>query len=658
MHNSIENEIELFSILQKKFSKTESIKLYYYLIPNGLSNKLNRFYSDSSSLWFSRLVGNNGEILYYFGSMADEKLGQKNSIFPRVIFKFSENINNSSIHLINDKVALLIKKPKNKVAFKRLKELKSKLTYVNKELHPDLYYIILGEINSKKFFSNLDEFIKTFNFEIDFNSNKLIILDVLKENNEKELSFSKRNNKTNYYFQRLKFNLMAIDIKNHIEKTKLSFSDRTKLNRYIFKENIDEDFYFDKNFKKLFDKNEYELLDALKLTINSLSNETNYDIFLKKMIDLINNGKSLKISNNEESEIITDEINIVNTSIEKGTGANEDKVTDEIPESIKDPSENEENNNQNNFELVYSENYEFIDFEFKLDLSSDLIKEILSNISIESSHFIIKSNFLDDQLKKELISDLNAKTSNIMFKFKTKSFNDEERELIVNQIENDILKDKIKGDINSIIDYYLNQYKENKNSIYGLKFLEGYIKSISFKELIDEYSYNEKIVNDIINKVTEDITINKLEYEDITTKFEIYFRSFESNKKYYDLLEKYRNNINVYAIQYNLTNDELNIIFNKTELIIDENNGTLDIENIITKEIENYVLESKSEAFEYVNNIPIVNLMNDLELSEENCEKIKKVLRELIYKENLRKSKINKEYLRELRDKMIRDNHI
>lgn len=635
MHNSIKTENELYSFLKKQFSLSDTIRLYYSFIPNGLSNKLERFYSSNTSLWFSRLEVNNDEILYYFGLMEEEKLGHKNKIFPKIILKFNTNINKSTFHLINEDIAILIIKPPKNV-YHELNDM-FRLVPVSKNKFPHLKYLVLGKINSKTFLKNLRKFIETFDLKIDINANRLEITDVFKDDQEHDKGNMKQQIFDKYSFQRFKFNIKAFEIKNNIEKTNLNPFDKNRLNKYIFKENIDDDCYFNEDFKSKFNRKDDDLFDALNLSILNLK-ISDYEEFINNMMQIIEKydwTSKLYFDENEKNEIF-----------------NEDSIKQNVSSKLK-------NNDIDDSDTVESDDVDIDDSEeivneFSIDLTNDLINKILLNIDMEQSSFEVMDNSLGDNYKLNLISNLKDYTSNPMFKFNSQSLNDTERMLIINKIEIDIQENRIYGQIKDIVDFYIDQYKLIKNQFISLKFLNWYVSSKSFKNLKNEYCFDENIVDNMIKRVNEDILSNNLEYTDIETKFEIYFRSYETNKKYYLELENYRNDAKAYCIKYNMSIDEVNAIFNKIESEIDNNNGSIDVKYILDKELENFVMNAKNEACDYVNKISISQLMENLKLPEENCIMIKKKTLKLIYNENLRITQITDEFLLELYNNEIK----
>lgn len=678
MPNLVETEKEFFSSLKNEFTKNDYVKLDYLFIPIGFPHKLNRFYSNNESLWFSRLKINENQKIYYFGLKSDERLGQHNEIQPRVILKFETNINKSSFRFIKDNVLILIKTSKNSDVYFKLKELFD-LRYAVKD-SKSKFYINIGKIGTKKLMANLMLFFNTFNFEIDCNNDALNIIDIISDKRSVNSTYN------NTYLNELNFNLKFIEIKNNIYKSNLNLSEMKKLDNYLFNEDSDGNYSFSNNFDN------YELteetLEKLNKFILELSDENDYNLFLNNLVDslskedIILNWQSIentdenvidkKLSDDYNEQLVEDDVSSKDNDLtvqEVENDAefeeyldNNDKTTinsgDEYKFDEKNNSEIQDidsidndisygdnfgNDSQSNESMTNSDDV----FVFEIDLNHDLINEIISNINILSSEFALNTQ-LDEDVKSILINDLNSYVGDVMFQFETMLLNDDERELLVKRIETDILDNKINGDINLIVNYYVEQYKLNKNIIYSSKFLENYIISSEFKKLVLEYEYDKNIVENIINKVRDDIYINELYYEDIKSKFEIYFRSFKTNLKYYDELEKCKKNDFKYKILYNLTNDELNDVFNKQMDKIDKNNGSMNVEDDLIKDIENLVMDIKSKTCDYVNANLMEILIGRLKFSEEKSKNIQNEVLKQIYDNNLREFDITDEYLLEL----------
>lgn len=625
MVNSLKNEQKFFLFLQKHYSKEDVIKLDYAFIPNGVPNKLNRFYSNNTSIWFSRLKVNDNKIIYYFGSMEDEKLGIKSKILPRLILYFNKEITESSIRFYKNNFLVLIKTPKSGEPYNELKNKSLKIMHGSKNKNLNKYYVSLGELNSTNLIRNLDFFVKTFNFEMDLKSVIISIPSVLKYPTHEDNQIFNPNDFSNSYFERFRFNLKAIEIKNNISNSNLSFSGEKKLVSSIFKENIDGDYYFNETFKNKFYKSDSELLIELNNCVINLKNESNYEIIFEKIVNAITEGSEMTYR----------------ISVSASSSDNKPSENDLPTWDVDVPGEDAD-------EIISNDE----EFKFSSDLSSDSINEILQKIDLNSSPYSLGSNVKDEMFKTKLIEDLNSYTSSMMFKFKTKSLIDNEHESIVNKISEDINHDIIFGPIESLVKYYITQYKDAKRKFLACNFLKVHIKTKSFNNLISEYNYSDSIVTNIINRVKLDIEKNNLECSDIKTKFEIYFRSFKNNQKYYEELDYYRKDIDIYAEIYNLTIEELNSIFDEIGDKIYDNNGSMDIPSIIDQNIENLIFDIKSDTIKYVNEL-FSGGRGYLNLTETGCEKVKQETFELIYKDNLRIFEITEEYLMKLRNGML-----
>lgn len=203
-----------------------------------------------------------------------------------------------------------------------------------------------------------------------------------------------------------------------------------------------------------------------------------------------------------------------------------------------------ENMDKNSDELIISENHmsslnfdEFIklltcniengdEFNISFNLSDELINKIISSIDIKHCEFSTQNLNLNEI--NFLISNLDSYTSNITFIFSTKSFNNDEISIIVDKIKSDISNGIINGNIQSIVSFYLNQYKMLKEKILSLAFLNKYVESNIFIDFIKDY--DKSTVESIINKVKSDIIYNNLNRDDILTKIKIYFEQNELKK--------------------------------------------------------------------------------------------------------------------------------
>ena len=108
MQDLIKKEKKLFSTLQYNLLN-DFIRIDKSFIPNLVSNKLNRFYSEENSFWFARLKIKDTKTIYYFGSDDDNE----NLIKPDLILNFNAESKFSPIKFFKDTVAIRAKLKNN-----------------------------------------------------------------------------------------------------------------------------------------------------------------------------------------------------------------------------------------------------------------------------------------------------------------------------------------------------------------------------------------------------------------------------------------------------------------------------------------------------------------------------------------------------------------
>ena len=284
-------------------------------------------------------------------------------------------------------------------------------------------------------------------------------------------------------------------------------------------------------------------------------------------------------------------------------------------------------------------------FEYNIDLTEYIINEIISNIDLSNSEFIF--NNLNENDINKLIFDLDSYTSNIMFKFSTKQFNDTERNCIIDKIKLDINQKFVSGNISDIVSYYLDEYSYLKNKFISNKYLDEFIKSEPFNTIVNKYNIDDSDVGMIIDKVKNDISTNNLTSDAIQTKFEIYFNGFKLKNEQYDELEKLKNNKQKYMEEENLTEKELNDIFDSIENMIDKNYGDMNSASFyLRKEIENKKIINQSNARKKLSSFSFNKLKNNLMIDE--YEILINNVEKLIYNNELRSEEINENYLLKL----------
>lgn len=147
-----EDFYENFSnILRKEFKKQNKITIFSDFVPHSEHQRLDRFYNEDSSLWFSGINLKNSKSIYYFGLKGD--------YIPKLILVFDKDYKKSNFRLIGNEVFVLLK-------FKTIENIKKEFRLLSVKSRDDLYYVSLGKLmggtisNSLEFLLNeyLDDF--------------------------------------------------------------------------------------------------------------------------------------------------------------------------------------------------------------------------------------------------------------------------------------------------------------------------------------------------------------------------------------------------------------------------------------------------------------------------------------------------------------------
>ena len=503
----------------------------------------------------------------------------------------------------------------------------------------------------------------------------------------------------------LEFNLNAFRIKEIIKNLNLSENDKDELDNYIFIRNKSGDYGFSENIPEKW--NITKTFDILIFSLYS-SKSNDLSIILKDIDDNLNSGETFPlnddtISYGEEKALNFEKFSHERISIDNNSDnmeyiwenesnngnileVSEDEISDELfvgnvdrfymnlsyedTDRLYDKYVFDDDNSENMLseddvlidgtEELMEESHDLEinsieseghiseeqthDFKFNMELTGDVIDEIISFIVISMSEFAVDN--LDDEEKNKLISDLESYTSNLIFKFSTKNFNDEERSHLIEKIKSDINQGIVYGDISKIVSYYFDSYSELKNNHLSNCYWDEFIESESYKYCLDFYDIDEKDVNKIINKIKDEIAENEIVMDEIQTKFKIYLKGFESKKDQYKKLNALKNKISLYSRKYNLTKEELSKIHDLIKDKIDNTYGVMNsIEFYWRKEIENQLLINQSEARRKLSSFSIDQLKTLLNLDEDECEIVLENAGRLIYENKLRSDEINEEYL-------------
>lgn len=110
----------------------------------------------------------------------------------------------------------------------------------------------------------------------------------------------------------------------------------------------------------------------------------------------------------------------------------------------------------------------------------------------------------------------------------------EETSKLIDKIGYDISNEKISGDVADILDFYFEQYNSIKKQFLLNNFLNNYLQSDDYWELLSRYgSYTDVMIFNIISNVKHDISVDESMDEDkVILKLEYYFKA-ETNKNEY-----------------------------------------------------------------------------------------------------------------------------
>lgn len=465
MQNLIKKEKKLFSTLQYNHLN-DFIRIDKSFIPNLVSNKLNRFYSEENSFWFARLKIKDTKTIYYFGSDGDNE----NLIKPDLILNFNAESKLSPIKFFKDTVAIRAKlKNNNETYAKQL----SRNFDIRK--NKDFYFFILGEIESREIINNIKIFTELIDYDINFEDNYLMINDPIIE------SF----NNISQEFLILKNN---VEIYNLIEVMKEKIS-----NQKVIDEIVSFLFVEDKNHNFSLNKNLFRYNLPISKYFNFILNYFHdFDEYLE--LDDISAINLFKQNFNEGI------LNFENILLNQSTSKNEDE-------------------NYNNVLLnKYLNLLETPKVKFLLVPSYGLDEEDLSQIS-KNIEIDISKGIITDEDDSDLIienyfnSYLSTINSNEVFKYfeeyisgtlfkelldKYDELNQEDVEDIKNKIKFDIEKENLnEGDINKRFEVYFSKKSLEIEYTHKLK--------IQNHNKYTVHGLNRNEINEIFNEVSEKI---------------------------------------------------------------------------------------------------------------------------------------------------------
>lgn len=306
---------------------------------------------------------------------------------------------------------------------------------------------------------------------------------------------------------------------------------------------------------------------------------------------------------------------------------------------------------KNNFENLdeYSEN----DFKlFKENLENNFDK-LVENKSISS--ISIKGNEFEELYNQYLLLKDHPKVK--FHLIPSYGISQDDLDTIFSKLKEDIYNGIItkENDIDQVIEDYFKKYLLNNNSKEIIKYYEEYLNGESFKELIGRFNeLKQEDIEDIKNKVKDDINNENLNIEDIDKRFDIYFLKKSQEIKYSKLLENEYNNINKY-LKSGLYESEIKDILNEVhEKIINWHDDWSifddDLDKSINKILDKKQREIRSETHlrfdELYPNKSSIRIVLELSiLSEKKYEKLKNKLDKEIYNLEIRIDDINDELI-------------
>ena len=306
---------------------------------------------------------------------------------------------------------------------------------------------------------------------------------------------------------------------------------------------------------------------------------------------------------------------------------------------------------KNNFENLdeYSEN----DFKlFKENLENNFDK-LVENKSISS--ISIKGNEFEELYNQYLLLKDHPKVK--FHLIPSYGISQEDLDIIFSELKEDIFNGIITKDDDKdyVIEDYFKKYMIKNNSKEIFKYYEEYLHGELFNELLERFNeLKQEDIDDIKNKVKEDINNENLNIGDIDIRFDIYFLKKSQEIKYSKLLNNEYNHINKY-LKYGLYESEIKDILNEVhEKIINWHDDWSifddDLDKSIKKILDKKQREIRSEThlrFDelYPNKSSIRNVLNLSILSEKKYEKLKNKLDKGIYNLEIRIDNINDELI-------------
>ncbi|MBE6507903.1 MAG: hypothetical protein E7Z77_00665 [Methanobrevibacter sp.] len=385
----------------------------------------------------------------------------------------------------------------------------------------------------------------------------------------------------------LKFNLKIFKIKNLINELEIDNNLKSQINNYLFYLNengnyaINEDLY-------CYNFSENDMLHILEGFLENLSYNLDFNLFKQKFNkELTNSFVNIEIEDNEE--------------------------------------------------LVLFENLSEFDVK-PIECSEDTINTLISKIE--------NDNFNQTSDNPNLLIEFKQFKESPIFKYISNDFTDYEMFKLMEKIEKDIYSDNINGEISDIVEYYLNEYSFIKKQYVLNNFLNRFIQSHSFERLVKKYQYDDDIILMILDRLKIDISNDVISDENILIlKLKDYLEKECIRQDYHNQLSKLKTNIPDISKKYNLTADEIGVIFNEIETEINDycifDSFFGHCENKFYRQIE----LNQSDSRIMLNKIIKSEKIKDALLNDAQQERINDEIGELINKNKIRSNQITEELI-------------
>ena len=528
-------EEEFFESMKKDLIY-EYIEMDESLVPVGHENKLIRYFNNIDSVWFSRSKITDEESYYYFGLRDEETY---DDVFISLVLKFNKDLKKTNLRFNKGNVFLLCKVFDDEI--------------VNKLPRPYLigknnnYYINLGKIGEKEVLNKIEILLKLFDFEISLNNNlKIKNLSEFKETDDIDL------NNISIDLETIEFNFEVFKLKDFINKQDFDDDFINQLNEYLFTKDQDNNFKLNEElfFKSLTSKNIIDLIYETIYELGIISFEQfKVDFYVKRQLFYSNiqfpNKIELNLSLDNNADSDADEN--VNEGIVVDSGVNGDVVSENVSEDIVvDSGVNGD---------VVSEN-----------VSEDIVVDSdvdFNIVEVIPDDWIVNDVDLDEN-QQEIFEEFILLKDDERIEYESENYNlsENDLEVIFSRIKRDISLNIINDDedFEDVLIEYFEQFYEDCNANNLSHYYEKIIDSSFYKNLLENYNFNDKDVEDINHKIKLDIKSKNLDKKDLINRFKIYFEC-----KYFEL--NYKSNLdsidkNKYMDEFNLSEKEINDIIN------------------------------------------------------------------------------------------------